>query len=53
MIIFPLGKCYKSRLYINVFYVIFETTGFDGTGHAIETTDVATKALALLSEDIP
>ena len=30
-----------------------DTTGFYGAGHAVETMDAASKAPALISEDIP
>ena len=45
-----LGRSTRS---VGNFLDYFETTGFDGAGHAVETMDPFSKALALLSEDIP
>ena len=44
----------KGRIVILVVYDgTFETTGFDGADHAVETMDATIEALSLLSEYIP
>ena len=44
----------KGRIGILVVYDgTFETTGFDGADHAVETMDATIEALSLLSEYIP
>ena len=44
---------YRNNILMVYEIYTVETTGFDRAGHAVETMDAASKAPALLSEDIP